>query len=179
MFITTPELKLDPPITDVPLGRGFYQLEEESLYLPVEYPGEQKRFYSYLDSKKVSLHLDRDGRLLFVEISLPRRRWEVIDNFVPPERAGSTRARFINFRQIMNEPAIFCDYNRENILIIFGQRPASQNVYLAENIIGQISTDGYLTALWATDFTDDIAGRAISAWRRSVHGKRFSLLRTA
>jgi len=148
MPITTPELQIRTPAGKIPFGRGFYQLEEESLYLPIEYVNLQKRFYSYLDSETVSLHIDRAGRLIFIEVNIPRRRWRVKEHFIPPEIAGPAEARFLDFRKTMAEPKVFCDNNRTNLLILFDNQPA--------------------TAIWASDISDDLAGREIALWRRSL-----------
>jgi len=168
MPITTPELQIRTPAGKIPFGRGFYQLEEESLYLPIEYVNLQKRFYSYLDSETVSLHIDRAGRLIFIEVNIPRRRWRVKEHFIPPEIAGPAEARFLDFRKTMAEPKVFCDNNRTNLLILFDNQPAKQNIYLAENLIAQISSLNHLTAIWASDISDDLAGREIALWRRSL-----------
>ncbi len=153
----------------IPSGRGFYQLEEESLYLPVEYPRNQKRFYSYLDSKNLSLHFDRAGRLIFIEVNIPRRRWNVKDNFIAPETAKPNEIRFQDFRKPMVDPEVFCNGNKSNLLILFGNQPARHNIYLAQNQIAQITSSGFLTAIWVTDIIDDMAGREIAAWRRLIH----------
>ncbi len=174
MPITRPEIQIRTPAGDLPSGRGFYQLEEESLYLPIEYH-DQKRFYSYLDSETVSLHLDRAGRLIFIEVDLPRRRWDIKENFVPPEIIKPGEARFLDFRKTMAKPKAFCDSNRENLLILFDKQPAEHNISLARNIIAQITSDGFLTAIWASDFTDDMAGREIASWRRSIHKSRLPI----
>ena len=171
MSITTPEIQVRTPAENgkkTPFGRGFYQLEEESLYLPIEYR-DQKRFYSYLDSETVSLHLDRAGRLIFIEVDLPRRRWDIKENFIPPEIVKPGEARFLDFRKSLKKPQIFCDCNRDNLLILFDTQPAEQNISLADNLIAQITSNGLLTAIWAFDFTDDMAGREIASWRRSIH----------
>ena len=181
MPIITPEIQIRTPagkMEKTPSGRGFYQLEEESLYLPVEYPGAQKRFYSYLDSKTVSFHLDRAGRLIFIEVDIPRRRWDIKENFIPPEIAKPAEVRFLDFRKMLVEPKVFCDNNRDNLLILFDNQPAEQNIYLAENLIAQMTSSGFLTAIWAFDFTDDMAGREIASWRRSIHKSRLSISRS-
>lgn len=175
MLITSPEIQIRTPAGAIPSGRGFYQLEEESLYLTIEYPGSQKRFYSYLDSEMVSLHLDRAGRLIFIEVDIPRRRWKIKDNFVSPEIAKPAEARFLNFRKSLANPKVFCDFNRDNLLILFNNSSAEHNIYLADNIIAQITSSGLLTAIWASDFTDDLAGREISYWRRSIHKMPFRI----
>ena len=99
-------LKINAPTEKLPLGRGFYQLEEEILFLPVEYPNEKIRFFSYLESDTISLHIDRNGRLIFIELSLPRRRWEFRENLVLPEKSKSADIRFLDFRQRFVDPKV-------------------------------------------------------------------------
>jgi len=163
-------LKISAPAGIIPRGRGFYQLEEEELYVPVEYPQSRARFFSYLDSESVSFHLDRDGRLIFVEIYLPRRRWKYRENLVVPEKGLAADIRFLDFRQSFEKPSIICDRTRENLMLRFGRGPAVQNYFLAHNLIRQVNSESRLVALWISDITDDIAGKELAAWRKAIHG---------
>jgi len=172
MAITTPEIHTRTPSENmeiIPSGRGFYQLEEEVLYIPVEYPNNQKRFYSYLDSETISLQLDRAGRLIFIEVNIPRRRWSIKESFVSPESANSVEARFQDFRASLVDPKVFCDKNKNELLILFDNQPAKENIFLAENLIAQITSSGLLTTIWVSDIVDDMAGREIASWRHSIH----------
>jgi len=168
MSLKSLNVRVSTPTELIPCGRGFYQLEEESLYLPVEYPGDSARFFSYLDSSYLSFHIARDGRLIFIDLSLPRRRWPLIDNFVPPEQAAPADIRFLDFRTRFIEPSYHCDHKRENLLIRFGRGPAEHNYYLAENMIAQINSDNKLVAIWIKDIVDDLAGREILEWRNYI-----------
>jgi len=169
MALQTPTLKINTPVESIPVGRGFYQLEEDELYVPVEYPGNKARFFSYLDSETVSIQLDREGRLIFVQVSLPRRRWKARSGFVAPEAAEPADIRFLDFRDSFKKPAIFCDKKRQNVMIQFLKEPATHNYRIAGNVIVQISEENRLVALWVFDLTDDIAGQEIAAWRKSIH----------
>ncbi len=163
--------RITTPTGIVPYGRGFYQLEEEELYLPIEYPGERPHFFSYLESDTVSLHLDRDGRLIFVELTLPRRRWRVKENLVGPEQAAPADIRFLDFRENYEKPTILCDRRREKLMIRFSKGPSTGNYYLAENLIGQFDRQDQLVAIWVSDITDDLAGREIAAWRKLMRNR--------
>ncbi|UCD17412.1 MAG: hypothetical protein JSV44_00430 [Candidatus Zixiibacteriota bacterium] len=175
MPIKAIKVMLKAPASRVPRGRGFYQLEEEALYVPVEYPGQKSRFFSYLDSDTVSFQLDRDGRLIFIEITLPRRRWKVKPHLVPPEIAEAADVRFPDFRERFPNPSVFCDEIRQLLLIRFGRGPSAHNYYLAENLIAQTTEENRLVAIWVSDITNDLAGRKIARWRRRVHEKRIGL----
>ncbi|MBN2226362.1 MAG: hypothetical protein JW763_03260 [candidate division Zixibacteria bacterium] len=179
MPVTAIKLNIKIPTASVPPGRGFYQLEEETLYLPVEYPGEQCRFFSYLESDPVSFQLDRDGRLIFIEITLPRRRWRIKPNLVPPETAESADIRFLDFRDRFTEPAVLCNEKKDFLLVRFSRGAATHNYYLAQNLIAQVTENHQLTALWVFDIVDDLAGREIAAWRKLIHGKPSSFRKGA
>ncbi len=156
------------PDAGIPRARGFYQLEEDTLYFPVETGGSRSRYFSFLDSEFVSLQLDRDGRLIFVEITLPRRRWQVEPNLVHPERSVPADIRFLDFRENFGEPEILCDIDFQTVYIKFNSRPARLTYRLADNILVQVDTHDHVTALWLTGIADDRAGKNISAWRKAL-----------
>ncbi|UCD95512.1 MAG: hypothetical protein JSU69_05535, partial [Candidatus Zixiibacteriota bacterium] len=162
-------IRVSTPAGEIPRGRGFYQVEEEELHVPVEYPPLRTRFYSFLDSETLSLHLDREGRLIFIEIPLPVRQWKVRGNLVSPERAEPANIRFLDFREIIESPPVFCDPTRENVMIRFSRSASTRNVYLAENVIAQTNADCQLNAIWISDIVGDFAGRGLAAWRRMIH----------
>jgi hypothetical protein len=163
------QIRVSTPTETIPFGRGFYQLEEDALYLPIVYPGgEKNRFFSFLESEYLSLQIDRDGRLIFIEISLPRRRWQAMKTLVPPDTAATGSLRFLDFRRKLSEPSILSDFRRQNVMIRFGPGPAVHNYYLAQNIIAQVDRHDNLAAIWATDITDDIAGQELAAWKKIV-----------
>ncbi len=169
MPLSAPTLKVNAPVEKFPVGRGFYQLEEDELYIPVEYPGEKGRFFSYLDSETVSMQIDRDGRLIFIEVVLPRRRWQAKGSFVPPESVEPADVRFLDFRDSLKRPAIYCDKSRHDIMIRFLKGPADQNLKIARNVIVQVDAQSRLVALWVFGITDDIAGKEIATWRKEFH----------
>jgi hypothetical protein len=168
MPIKALKVQVSAPAQQVPYGRGFYQLEEDELFLPVEYPQGKTRFFSFIDSETTSFQLDRDGRLIFIELAVPRRRWKVRENLVMPESARPADIRFLDFRQSFLDPSVFCDHTHENLMIRFSQGPSTHTYYLAENLVAQISCENTLVALWVSDITDDIAGRELAAWRRAI-----------
>lgn len=169
MPLSAPTVKVTTPVDNIPVGRGFYQLEEDALYIPIESPGGKPRFFSYLDADTVSLQLDKDGRLIFIEVTLPRRRWQSKKSLVLPENADKADLRFLDFRDSLKKPNIICDKTRENIMLRFMKAPAERNFHLAENVIAQVDADDHLVAVWAFNLIDDLAGREISSWRKALH----------
>lgn len=166
------------PDADIPRARGFYQLEEDVLYFPLETGRARAKYFSFLDSEFVSLQLDREGKLIFVEVTLPRRRWQVEPNLVLPEFAVPADMRFLDFRERFGEPDILCDTKRQTIYIKFSDRPAQATYLPAENVMAQIDSDDSLTALWLTGITDDRAGQSISSWRKMLRATTSFLTET-
>jgi hypothetical protein len=170
MAVSSLKVEVSTPVERISRGRGFYQLEEDELYLPIIHsPEKRERFFSYLDSENVSLHLDRSGRLIFIELFLPRRRWPVKENLVPPEKADPADIRFLDFRENFPNPTVFSDIDRGRLMICLRRKSAKFNYFLAENIIAQVDSDRRLTAIWVSDIIDDLAGQEISAWRKSIY----------
>jgi hypothetical protein len=163
-----PRVRVSAPTADIPFGRGFYQLEEEILYLPIEYPGEKSRFFSYLESSDLSLQMDREGRLIFIELSLPRRRWIELPEIPIIEGVYPADIRFLDFRERISNPAVFCDKYRQTISIAFSTFPVVGRYFLAKNLIAMIAEDDTIVNIQAGDIVDDIAGRELAAWRKSL-----------
>ncbi|MEW5925805.1 MAG: hypothetical protein AB1746_17630 [Candidatus Zixiibacteriota bacterium] len=171
MPVKAPKIRVSAPTGVIPSGRGFYQLEEEELYLAVEYPDERPRFFSFLEAKDLSFHLDQEGRLIFIELFLPRRRWQAKQDLVIPERAEPADLRFLDFRETIDNPVVLCDRKRQNLMIRFSRGPAANNYFLAQNLIVQLNTSYRIVALWVSDIIDDFAGRELYSWRKEVHGQ--------
>lgn len=164
---------VNTPDANIPRARGFYQMEEDALYFPLESGQERTRYFSFLDSDDVSLQLDNEGRLIFVEVSLPRRRWKIEHNLVAPEDAQKADIRFLDFRHRFTNPELYCNPNRDALVIRFGPQPASDSYLMADNLIAQLDQSNCLVALWLSDFYDDRAGKKISSWRKSLRLQYF------
>ena len=156
------------PDAGIPRARGFYQMEEDTLYFPIETGQSRSHYFSFLDSEFVSLQLDRDGRLIFVEIILPRRRWQVEPNLVHPEQSVPGDIRFLDFRERFDEPEILCDSHYQTVYIKFSSRSAKFTYRLADNVLVQVDAHDHVTATWLSGITDDRAGKRISAWRKAL-----------
>ena len=92
------KLRISTPTEPIPPGRGFYQLEEDSLYVQIGLFSRDRRFFSYLESKNTRLDFDREGRLIFIEVDLPRRQWPVDLQLTRPVVAEAVRDFFSNER---------------------------------------------------------------------------------
>lgn len=161
-------LRVETPTGAAPPGRGFYQLEEDSLYVQVGPGGPERKYFSYLESEHLRLDLDRDGRLIFVEVRLPRRQWQVDQNLTPPGIGEPGDIRWLEFRQRINDPLFLTDESHSILKIEF-QPSDSWRWYLpGENVVVQISPDSTLASIWVTEIVDDLAGKQIGAFRKKL-----------
>jgi hypothetical protein len=149
-------------------GRGFYQLEEEALYVPVAGYPDRARFFSYLESESVRFDLDLKGRLMMIEVNLPRRRWNVKEDISYPLRAQAADIRWLDFRQPLQTPKVYADPARLNLMLRFTNHEPAGSHFLAERILCQIDKESRLSAIWITDITDDLGGREIKRFRQAT-----------
>ncbi len=157
--ITTPTRPIEP-------GRGFYQLEEDALYVQIGLFDTRNRFFSYLESETVRLDFDRNARLIFVELSLPRRAWSVQDELEFPEVIEMADIRWLDFRETIKEPTVTTNRDRTMVRIRYSSDRAERNFYLARTVVAQVDSKDNLVAIWVERIEDDIAGREIATFRK-------------
>lgn len=156
-----------PVVTTCP-GRGFYQLEEDSLYVQIGPFGGKHRFFSYLESESCRLETDKEGRLVFLELSVPRRRWPVDHDLVIPANSRWADIRWLDFRTTVPEPRILTNQRRDAIRLQFADSETQRHFRLADVVVVSVDRNNHLTGLWVTDIIDDLAGQEIAAYRRAV-----------
>ena len=159
-------LKIDTPTGEITPGRGFYQLEEDALYVQVGEYSKRRRFFNYLESEYVRFDFDRFGRLIFIEVSLPRRRWEVNTQLAAPTIAEPADIRWLDFRARIAEPRLLTNKKRTDLLIEFKSRHDWRWLTLAEKIFVQVDSENRLTGLMVVDIDDDLAGEQIASFRK-------------
>jgi len=175
MTLEALKLKIQTPAGPVFPGRGFYQLEEDALYVQIAPFSRDYRFFSFLESERVRFDLDKDGRLLFFELALARRRWPVDNHFQPPEKAEPAEIRWLDFRDTIIEPKITTNKKRTAVKLLFSGEKPRYNYELADSVILQTNDAAHLIALYVTGIIDDIAGQEIAAFRHAVLKQRDSV----
>ena len=168
MAVQAPRVRISTPTEPILPGRGFYQLEEDSLYVQVGPFLGNRRFFSYLEAENVNLHFDREGRLIFIEVNEPRRRWPVKKAIRPPAVVEPADIRWLDFRSGLKQPQFSTDRRRTILKIQFESCAELRNFYIAEHVIAQISQSNELCAIWIDDIVDDLAGQEIAAFRRQL-----------
>lgn len=163
---TSLKLRISPPTGSISPGRGFYQLEEDSLYVQIAPFSSSYRFFSYLESENVRFDLDREGRLLFVEVNCPRRHWRVVEEMNRPSQPYEADIRWLSFRSRITNPELITNENRTALVVRFAPAAETNTYRVAESVLLEVSENSTLTAVWITDIIDDLAGQQIAAYRR-------------
>jgi hypothetical protein len=147
-------------------GRGFYQVEEDCLYVPL-HPA--RAFYSYVDSDHVQLDIDQAGRLIFISVTFPRRHWQVCRTLTPPSIEGEADIRILNFRENLLRSRLETDADRSILKIAYDRSDQPTTSYaVAEHVSCEIAADGSLAAIWITRIEDDRGARQMATWRKQA-----------
>ncbi len=163
-----PRLRISTPTGPIPSGRGFYQLEEETLYVQIGVFSDSRPYFSYLASTHVRFEIDRHGRLIFIEYSIPRRRWNVDPNLTAPAIIEAADIRWLQFREQITEPDVKTNTTRTNLALCFDDSRPLYNYYLGDAVLVQVNERDRLAAIWILDIVDDLAGQQIGAFRKNT-----------
>lgn len=164
-------LRISTPTGPIPPGRGFYQLEEDALYVQVGLYAASRQFFSYLEGQQIRFDLDKEGRLIFFELAVPRRQWPVADDgLLPPSVVEPADIRWLDFRESTGDPVILASADRTTVRLGFSDKPAERNYYLADDVIVSVDASDCLVHLWVEHIIDDLAGQEIGAFRKKHRG---------
>ncbi len=166
MSLKVIQLKIDTPTGPTKSGRGFYQLDEESLFVQLGLFSEKKHFFNYLENEHILLDLDRTGQLIFIEVYKAKRHWKIIDLLKAPYNAEVADIRWLNFREKLPDSEILTDTEQKIVKVQFDENISPLYYILAENVIAETDKQYKLTALWITAYDEDAGGKAIKQFRR-------------
>lgn len=158
-------LKIDAPTGLNLTGRGFYQLEEDALYVQIGPFGPKRHFFSVLESDDVRFEMDIKGRLMFIEVTAPRRRWRVDPKMTPPRIAEAADVRWLDFRTQLPSPDLITNVRRTALMLRFAQSSSWCWYRLGGAISIQVQPDDRLAALYIDNLVDDLAGSMLAAFR--------------
>jgi hypothetical protein len=169
--VSSLKLKISTPVQPTPKGLGFYQIEDGSLYVPIGGTFASRRFFSYIDSPISRFDLDKEGRLMFMELSVPKTQWKIIDKFMPPEVVEPADIHWLDFRKSIVEPELLTNKENSRLLVKLSDETPQFNYYLADSIILQVSRSTHACGIFVNEIIDDAGGRKIAAFRRELSGK--------
>ena len=172
MTVSSISLNISTPSEPIMSGRGFYQLEEEALFVQIGLFTNNRRFYSYLEAAGLTLDFDRQGRLIFVEVDIPRNQWVIQPELVVPRVVEPADIRWLNFRDTIRQPSFQTNDRRDLLKLSFGQSAQLLSFYAADSIVVQTDLFHTLMALWVSDIRDDLAGRKIRTFRKHSRAKQ-------
>ncbi len=160
-------VRISTPVVDTLPGRGFYQLDESSLYVPIGAADRSRHYFSSLESDRVRLDIDRDGRLMFIEITAARNTWVVTDKIEQPVWAEPADIRFLGFRTTIPDPQLLTDAGRQRLMLRFSPAPVARAVSIAESVVLSVDDRNSIVSMLITEIVDDLAGREIARYRES------------
>lgn len=160
------QLRIDTPTGPVKSGRGFYQLDEESLFVQIGLFTEKKHFFNYLENDWVLFDLDRMGQLIFIEIYKAKRHWIIDNSLTPPADAETADIRWLNFREKLPNTLIKTDKNYEIVKLEFQKNNSPYYFIISESVIVETDHAHSLTAVWITSYEEDTGGQHIKQFRR-------------
>ena len=171
--MTVEQLKvaIRTPIDRIPVGRGFYQLEEDALYVQIAPWDSDHRFFSFIESDTVRLDVDKHGSLLFIEVSEARRHWTEMESLVIPKAVAPADIRWADFRETIAQPQLLSDHTREHLQIKYSDLPPALADEIAGSVLVQVTRENIVTSVWVTDIIDDLAGQEIAWFRTAMRPK--------
>lgn len=159
-------LNISTPTEPIRPGRGFYQLEEDILFIQIGQFSFRRRFFSYLEATNCWLDFDREGRLIFIELNTPQKQWETVPDLLPPHVVEPADIRFLDFREKIVSPRIYTNPKQNLVKIKFGENDGGMFYYLGEDVIAETDQNQNLSAVWVNKITTDFAGREIRKYRK-------------
>jgi hypothetical protein len=133
--VIRPRIIVEAPTADIQPGRGFYQLEEDALHVQIAEYDRKRRMFSFLESEKSRLDFDRTGKLIFIELMVPRRQWTVWQDFRVPEHARPAVLRWVDFRKPLKPPQLFTDPHRLHLCMEFGGDDGDEVYRIAGSVL--------------------------------------------
>lgn len=170
-LLESPLLRISTPTEPTVLGRGFYQLEEDQLYVQVGLFSTNRPWFSNLESDVATLDMDRDGRLMFITVNVARRHWQVDVDLMLPTVAEPADIRWLDFREKMHPPKLIANTKLTMLKLLFASSKSYRTFFLAQNVLAQSDDNNRLTAIWVTDIVDDLAGQEIASFRKQMRGE--------
>lgn len=157
---------LTPPPTYPLVGRGFYQVEEDKLFVQIGEFNLKKSLFSYLESDNFRFDISKSGHPIFLELTIPRRNWAIDKNFAVSKVGEISSLKFIDFRKIIIEPIVTTNKNKDSIRLSFTQNSQSNVTYtLTDNISFEIDQESNLVAIVVNNIIDDFAGQKLKKFR--------------
>ncbi len=168
------KLKIEPSTREILPGRGFYQIDEDTLYVQIAQFDLEHRYFSQIKSEVVRLDLDRHGRLLFVEVSKPRTEWPAQKNMPKHGKLTSAEVKWLDFRTEINDPEIITNKDASEICLVFADKRDKKTIQLADSVVISISAENCLNRIWVSDIEDDNGGHKMAKYRKLCRGENES-----
>ncbi|MGH8016095.1 MAG: hypothetical protein ACREBV_07890, partial [Candidatus Zixiibacteriota bacterium] len=125
----------------------------------------------FIDSPISRFDLDKEGRLVFFELTLPKRQWKVVDSLEIPNNVEPADVRWLNFRKNIESPDVTTDKSKSQIYLKLSDETPEMNYYLADKVVVRVASYGTACGILVTEVIDDSAGRKFAEFRRRISDK--------
>lgn len=157
-------------VLSAPLSRplpckAFYDLVGDTLSVGIKQRGKFKRS---IDGEEFSFDLTRDGKLLNIDVWLPRNVWETEKAIHPPEDTDLEMVRFASTDAEVDAPHFLTNEARSLLYLQFSRQRVARFLAPAKPLIFELNSQNDLVGLWILEIEDDINFQKEGLWRQSV-----------
>ena len=145
--------------------RAFYDSTGDTLSVGIKQKG---KFGISIEADDISFDLTKDGKLLNIDVWIPRKNWTVDKAIHPPEEIEKASVVFVS-KKVQTEPIAYVTDPKKTLLCIrFASERVSRFITPATSLIFELNAKDQLIGLWITQIEEDINFQKESEWRRSI-----------
>lgn len=145
--------------------RAFYDEIGDTMSVGIKQKG---KFSSYVEGENFSFDLTKDGKLLNIDVWLPRGKWTVEKTIHPPEHFDKENVKILDSRLKTEPIAYITDAKKTLLYIRFAAERIARFVSPVNSLIFELNAKSQLVGLWITQIEEDINFQKESEWRRSI-----------
>lgn len=147
----------------IPEARGFYEAPEGILGVAFR---PRRRFDYSLEAERMSIELDKNGELAYIEVRQPKENWLIAPRLLPPQHLYRSRAFFPIPTQRDGEEYL-ANLSKNILCVEFSTEPVWRAVEIADTVTAEVSADYKLLRLWMLKIAEDYGNRKELAWLKA------------
>ncbi len=155
-------VKIYPLFEKLFKGGGFYQVEESTLHIITSPIKTKNQFFSSLECNNFRIDTDQNGKILFIELHSPKKRWLVTENIKFPRNVNKADIRILDFRRSIANPKLLTNNDNTILKIEWFKEHNVAHYLTASDIVLEVNNNSQLTSIWINNITDDIAGKSLA-----------------
>jgi hypothetical protein len=145
--------------------RAFYDRIGDTMSVGIKQKG---KFHSSIEGEDFSLDLTKDGKLLNIDIWIPRNDWTIDKNIHPPEEFSKESIIFPESKVRAEAIGYMTNAARNLLYVRFSSERIARFVSPGSSLIFELNAKNQLVGFWITQIEEDINFQKESEWRRSI-----------